>query len=56
MTIKYSYIAIFAGGLVLGALAQYGVPRLFPSDTEKNGATNTPKTPVTNASWIFKTH
>ena len=36
MTLKYSYIAIFAGGLVLGALAQYGVPRLFPSDVEKN--------------------
>jgi hypothetical protein len=36
MTVKYSYVAIFAGGLVLGALAQYGVPRLFPSDTERN--------------------
>jgi hypothetical protein len=35
MTVKYSYIAIFAGGLVLGALAQYGVPRMFPSQTEK---------------------
>jgi hypothetical protein len=35
MTAKYSYIAIFAGGLVLGALAQYGLPRVFPSPTEK---------------------
>jgi hypothetical protein len=35
MTVKYSYIAIFAGGLVLGALAQYGLPRMFPSQTEK---------------------
>lgn len=35
MTVKYSYIAIFAGGLVLGALAQYGLPRAFPSQTEK---------------------
>jgi hypothetical protein len=39
MTFKYSYIAIFAGGLVLGALAQYGVPRVFPSDIEKNWRT-----------------
>jgi len=34
--IKYSSIAIFAGGLVLGALAQYGMPRAFPSQTEKD--------------------
>jgi hypothetical protein len=35
MKVKYSYIAIFAGGLVVGALAQYGLPHLFPSQTEK---------------------
>lgn len=35
MTRKYSFIAIFAGGLALGALAQYGIPQIFPSQTEK---------------------
>jgi hypothetical protein len=33
--LKYSSIAVFAGGLVLGALAQYGLTRIFPSQTEK---------------------
>jgi membrane protein YqaA with SNARE-associated domain len=33
--LKYSSIAIFAGGLVLGALAQYGLTRIFPTQTEK---------------------
>lgn len=35
MRLKYSSIAIFAGGLVLGALAQYGLTRIFPTQTER---------------------
>ncbi len=35
MKVRYSSIAIFAGGLVLGALVQYGFLRAFPSPTEK---------------------
>lgn len=35
MRLKYSSIAVFAGGLVLGALAQYGLTRIFPTQTEK---------------------
>jgi hypothetical protein len=36
LKVKYSTIAIFAGGLILGALTEYGVPKLFPTETEKN--------------------
>ena len=35
MRVKYSYIVVFTGGLILGALAQHGLPRLFPSQVEK---------------------
>jgi hypothetical protein len=35
LKVKTSYIAIFAGGLILGALAEYGLPRIFPTPTEK---------------------
>jgi hypothetical protein len=35
MTVKFSYIAIFAGGLILGALAQYGLGQVFSSQAEK---------------------
>jgi hypothetical protein len=35
LKIKYSSIGIFVGGLLLGALAQYGIPEFFPSPTEQ---------------------
>ena len=35
LRVKYSYIVVFTGGLILGALAQHGLPRLFPSQVEK---------------------
>jgi len=35
LKIKYPSIAIFAVGLLLGALAQYGISQLFLSQTEK---------------------
>lgn len=35
MKVKYPYIVVFTGGLILGALAQHGLPRLFPSQSEK---------------------
>jgi len=36
LKVKYSYIVVFTGGLILGALAEHGLPRLFPSQTEKS--------------------
>ena len=35
LRVKSSYIAIFTGGLILGALAQHGLPRIFPTTAEK---------------------
>jgi hypothetical protein len=35
LKVKYPYIVVFTGGLILGALAQHGLPRLFPSQSEK---------------------
>lgn len=34
MAIKYAPIAILAGGPALGAFALYGIPRIFPNQTE----------------------
>jgi hypothetical protein len=36
LAIKYAPIAILAGGLALGVLALYGIPQIFPSQTETN--------------------
>jgi hypothetical protein len=35
LRVKSSYIAIFTGCLILGALAQHGLPRIFPTTAEK---------------------
>jgi membrane protein YqaA with SNARE-associated domain len=39
MTVKFSYVAIFAGGLILGALAQYGLGQVFSTQAEKTWRT-----------------
>jgi hypothetical protein len=54
MKIKYSYIAILAGGLVVGPSRSMDSLTYSPAKPKKPGVANMTRTPAMRASWLFR--